>query len=111
MAAFRTANEESSGLDRASAALRSYFTDMAATPAELRARLANPGFLKETSPWLDKTGAYGSAGLTAVDLLLAGRRGDTDAVSTYWNRLRSEAGRDTAAGVAGGLELLALAFG
>ncbi|MFM9554436.1 hypothetical protein ACKI19_19285 [Streptomyces caniscabiei] len=83
---------------------------MAATPAELRARLANPGFLKETSPWLDKTGAYGTAGLTAVDLLLACRRGDADAVSTYWNRLRGEAGRDTAAGVAGGLELLALAF-
>ncbi|MDX3729599.1 beta-N-acetylglucosaminidase domain-containing protein [Streptomyces caniscabiei] len=90
IAAFRTAYEEGSGLDRASAALRSYFTDMAATPAELRARLANPGFLKETSPWLDKTGAYGTAGLTAVDLLLAGRRGDADAVSTYWNRLRSE---------------------
>ncbi|MEE1761268.1 beta-N-acetylglucosaminidase domain-containing protein [Streptomyces sp. SP18BB07] len=90
IAAFRTAYEEDSGLDRASAALRSYFTDMAATPAELRARLANPGFLKETSPWLDKTGAYGTAGLTAVDLLLAGRRGDADAVSTYWNRLRSE---------------------
>ncbi|MEE1832542.1 beta-N-acetylglucosaminidase domain-containing protein [Streptomyces sp. SP17KL33] len=90
IAAFRTAYEEDSDLDRASAALRSYFTDMAATPAELRARLANPGFLKETSPWLDKTGAYGTAGLTAVDLLLAGRRGDADAVSTYWNRLRSE---------------------
>ncbi|MDX2605070.1 beta-N-acetylglucosaminidase domain-containing protein [Streptomyces caniscabiei] len=90
IAAFRTAYEEGSGLDRATAALRSYFTDMAATPAELRARLANPGFLKETSPWLDKTGVYGTAGLTAVDLLLAGRRGDADAVSAYWNRLRSE---------------------
>ncbi|WP_216587120.1 beta-N-acetylglucosaminidase domain-containing protein [Streptomyces brasiliscabiei] len=90
VAAFQKAYEEDSGLDRAATALRSYFTDMAATPAELRARLANPGFLKETSPWLDKTGAYGTAGLTAVDLLLAGKRGDAEAVSTYWNRLRGE---------------------
>ncbi|MEI5520422.1 beta-N-acetylglucosaminidase domain-containing protein [Streptomyces brasiliscabiei] len=90
VAAFQKAYEEDSGVDRAATALRSYFTDMAATPAQLRARLANPGFLKETSPWLDKTGAYGTAGLTAVDLLLAGKRGDAEAVSTYWNRLRGE---------------------
>ncbi|MFE7834605.1 beta-N-acetylglucosaminidase domain-containing protein [Streptomyces sp. NPDC057474] len=90
IAAFRTAYDEDKGLDRAAAALRSYFTDMAATPAKLRAHLANPGFLAETSPWLDKLGSYGSAGLTAVDLLLAGKRGDAEAVSTYWNRLRSE---------------------
>ncbi|WP_328222541.1 beta-N-acetylglucosaminidase domain-containing protein [Streptomyces sp. NBC_00104] len=90
VADFREAYEEDSGLDRAAAALRSYFTDMAATPSKLRGRLANPGFLKETSPWLDKLGSYGGAGLTAVDLLLAGKRGDAEAVSTYWNRLRSE---------------------
>ncbi|MEH0528899.1 beta-N-acetylglucosaminidase domain-containing protein [Streptomyces stelliscabiei] len=90
VAAFRIAYEEDSGLDRAAAALRSYFTGMAATPAELRSRLANPGFLTETSPWLDKLGSYGTAGLTAVDLLLAGRRGDTEAVSAYWKRLRGE---------------------
>ncbi|MDX3865499.1 beta-N-acetylglucosaminidase domain-containing protein [Streptomyces europaeiscabiei] len=90
VAAFRKAYEADSGLDRATAALRSYFTDMAATPAKLRAHLANPGFLMETSPWLDKLGSYGGAGLTAVDLLLAGKRGDTEAVSTYWNRLRGE---------------------
>ncbi|MER5433223.1 beta-N-acetylglucosaminidase domain-containing protein [Streptomyces sp. NPDC002588] len=90
IAAFRTAYEQDRGLARATAALRSYFADMAATPAQLRARLANPGFLTETSPWLDKLGSYGTAGLTAVDLLLAGKRGDTEAVSTYWNRLRSE---------------------
>ncbi|MGW0582773.1 beta-N-acetylglucosaminidase domain-containing protein [Streptomyces sp. NPDC002920] len=90
IADFRTAYEEDSGLAWATAALRSYFSDMAATPAQLRAGLANPGFLEETSPWLDKLGSYGSAGLTAVDLLLAGKRADTGAVSTYWNRLRGE---------------------
>ncbi|MFF7388118.1 beta-N-acetylglucosaminidase domain-containing protein [Streptomyces scabiei] len=90
IAAFQEAHEEDGGLDETAAALRSYFTDMAVTPARLRARLANPGFLKETSPWLDKLGSYGTAGLTAVDLLLAGERGDADAVSRYWNRLRSE---------------------
>ncbi|SNX64699.1 YVTN family beta-propeller protein [Streptomyces sp. TLI_55] len=90
IAAFRTAYEEDSGLDRAAAALRSYFTDMAATPAQLRARLANPGFLSETSAWLDKLGRYGTAGQTAVDLLLAHKAGDDDAVSTYWTRLRAQ---------------------
>ncbi|WP_286260434.1 beta-N-acetylglucosaminidase domain-containing protein [Streptomyces graminofaciens] len=90
IAAFRTAYEEDSGLDRAAAALRSYFTDMAATPAKLRADLANPGFLAETSAWLDKLGRYGTAGRTAVDLLLANKRGDTDAVSAYWTELRGE---------------------
>lgn len=90
IAAFRKAYEKDSGLDRAAAALRSYFTDMAATPAELRARLANPGFLSETSAWLDKLGRYGTAGETAVDLLLAHKAGDSNAVSTYWSQLRAQ---------------------
>ncbi|MEU1511053.1 beta-N-acetylglucosaminidase domain-containing protein [Streptomyces sp. NPDC005811] len=90
VAAFRTAYGTGSGLGRATAALRAYFTAMAATPARLRALLPNPGFLGETSAWLDKLGGYGTAGLTAVDLLLAGRRGDTGAVSASWNRLRAE---------------------
>ncbi|MEU0583279.1 beta-N-acetylglucosaminidase domain-containing protein [Streptomyces sp. NPDC006132] len=90
IARFRTAYDGGSGLDRAAAALRSYFAGMAATPAELRARLDNPGFLTETAPWLDKLGRYGTAGQTAVDLLLAGRRGDSHAVTTYWNRLRAQ---------------------
>lgn len=90
IADFRTAYEQDSGLDRAAAALRSYFTDMAATPAQLRARLDNPGFLDETSAWLDKLGRYGSAGQTAVDLLLANKQGDADAVAKYWSQLRGE---------------------
>ncbi|MET9834159.1 beta-N-acetylglucosaminidase domain-containing protein [Streptomyces sp. NPDC006385] len=90
IAAFRKAHDDDTGLDRAAAALRAYFSDMAATPTALRARLDNPGFLEETSAWLDKLGRYGTAGETAVDLLLAGRRGDTEAVSRYWNRLRGE---------------------
>ncbi|MFF4801541.1 beta-N-acetylglucosaminidase domain-containing protein [Streptomyces sp. NPDC001351] len=90
IAAFRKAYADDSGLDRAAAALTSYFSDMAATPAELRAHLANPAFLDETSAWLDKLGRYGSAGRTAVALLLADKKGDTEAVTTYWNRLRAE---------------------
>ncbi|MFJ5302410.1 beta-N-acetylglucosaminidase domain-containing protein [Streptomyces sp. NPDC088350] len=90
IAAFRTAYGQNGGLDRAADALTSYFTDMAATPGQLRARLRNSGFLRETSAWLDKLGAYGTAGTTAVDLLLANKRGDTTAVTTYWNRLRDE---------------------
>ncbi|MFJ8111299.1 beta-N-acetylglucosaminidase domain-containing protein [Streptomyces sp. NPDC096132] len=90
IADFRTAYDHDSGLDRAAAALTSYFDDMAAAPGELRARLSNAGFLEETSAWLDKLGRYGTAGRTAVDLLLADKKGDTDAVSTYWNRLKTE---------------------
>ncbi|WP_405620585.1 beta-N-acetylglucosaminidase domain-containing protein [Streptomyces sp. NBC_00076] len=90
IADFRKAYEQDKGLDGAAARLTSYFTDMAATPAELRAHLDNPGFLDETSAWLDKLGRYGTAGRTAVDLLLANKRGDTDAVTTYWNELRTE---------------------
>ncbi|MFG2029057.1 beta-N-acetylglucosaminidase domain-containing protein [Streptomyces sp. NPDC048825] len=88
--AFRKAYEQDSGLDQAAEALRAYFSDMAATPRELRARLDNSGFLTETSAWLDKLGHYGRAGQTAVDLLLANKRGDTDAVATYWKKLRAE---------------------
>ncbi|MET8077985.1 beta-N-acetylglucosaminidase domain-containing protein [Streptomyces sp. NPDC005303] len=90
IAAFRKAYEHDSGLDRAAAALKSYFTDMAATPAQLQARLDNPGFLDETSAWLDKLGSYGTAGGTAVELLLAHKAGDTDAVSTYWKQLQRD---------------------
>jgi hyaluronoglucosaminidase len=90
IAAFRKAYDDDHGLDRASAALSAYFTDMAATPAKLRARLSDSAFLEETSAWLDKLGRYGAAGRTAVDLLLANKKGDTDAVSTYFKRLQSE---------------------
>ncbi|MFF4252591.1 beta-N-acetylglucosaminidase domain-containing protein [Streptomyces sp. NPDC001663] len=90
IAAFRKAYDDNSGLDRASAALSAYFTDMAATPGQLRSHLSNSSFLDETSAWLDKLGRYGTAGQTAVDLLLANKKGDTEAVSTYWNRLKSE---------------------
>ncbi|MEV7393229.1 beta-N-acetylglucosaminidase domain-containing protein [Streptomyces sp. NPDC091215] len=90
IAAFRKAYEEDRGLGRAAATLKGYFADMAATPAQLRARLDNPAFLDETSAWLDKLGGYGSAGRTAVELLLANKAGDTDAVSKYWTRLRAE---------------------
>ncbi|WP_328779793.1 beta-N-acetylglucosaminidase domain-containing protein [Streptomyces canus] len=90
IAAFRKAYQQDSGLDRAAARLKACFADMAATPAQLRARLDNPGFLDETSAWLDKLGRYGGAGGTAVDLLLAHKRGDADAVSTYWKQLQEE---------------------
>ncbi|MFE0253772.1 beta-N-acetylglucosaminidase domain-containing protein [Streptomyces sp. NPDC059010] len=91
--AFRKAYEEDSGLDRAAARLTSYFADMAATPGRLRAGLDNPGFLAETSAWLDKLGRYGTAGGTAVELLLAHKRGDTDAVSRHWAQLRAQRGQ------------------
>lgn len=88
--AFTTAYETGDGLEKAAAALSAYFTAMAAAPADLRAHLPNSGFLTETSAWLDKLGAYGTAGDTAVQLMLAQANGDTDAVSTLYARLQSQ---------------------
>ncbi|WP_330289274.1 beta-N-acetylglucosaminidase domain-containing protein [Streptomyces sp. NBC_00576] len=88
--AFTTAYESGDGLDKAARALTAYFRAMAAAPADLRANLPNSGFLTETSAWLDKLGAYGEAGSTAVQLMLAQRHGDTDAVSTLYARLQSQ---------------------
>ncbi|MDX3453973.1 beta-N-acetylglucosaminidase domain-containing protein [Streptomyces sp. ME02-8801-2C] len=91
--AFTTAYESGEGLDKAAHALTSYFEEMAAAPANLRAGLPNPGFLTETSAWLDKLGAYGEAGRTAVQLMLAQSNGDTDAVTTLYARLQSQRGQ------------------
>ncbi|MGY1499442.1 beta-N-acetylglucosaminidase domain-containing protein [Streptomyces sp. QTS52] len=88
--AFTTSYESGTGLDRAARALTAYFTAMAATPADLRAHLSNSRFLAETSAWLDKLGAYGEAGGTAVQLMLAQTNGDTDAVTTLYARLQSQ---------------------
>ncbi|WP_055532107.1 beta-N-acetylglucosaminidase domain-containing protein, partial [Streptomyces graminilatus] len=88
--AFTTAYESGEGLDRAARALTAYFRAMAAAPTDLRANLPNSSFLTETSPWLDKLGAYGEAGRTAVDLMLARKNGDTDGVSTLYVRLQSQ---------------------
>ncbi|KPI17752.1 40-residue YVTN family beta-propeller repeat protein [Actinobacteria bacterium OK074] len=88
--AFTTAYESGTGLPAAAAQLTAYFEEMAAAPATLRANLHNSGFLTETSAWLDKLGAYGTAGQTAVQLMLAQAAGDTDAVSTAYAELQSE---------------------
>ncbi|WP_327696077.1 beta-N-acetylglucosaminidase domain-containing protein [Streptomyces sp. NBC_00459] len=88
--AFTTAYESGEGLAEAARALTAYFKEMAAAPADLRANLANSPFLTETSPWLDKLGAYGEAGGTAVELMLAQKNGDTDGVSTLYARLQSQ---------------------
>ncbi|WP_405818986.1 beta-N-acetylglucosaminidase domain-containing protein [Streptomyces sp. NBC_01390] len=88
--AFTTAYESGEGLDKAARALSAYFRAMAAAPADLRANLSNSRFLTETSAWLDKLGAYGEAGGTAVQLMLAQTNGDSDAVSTLYTRLQSQ---------------------
>ncbi|MFF3373704.1 beta-N-acetylglucosaminidase domain-containing protein [Streptomyces sp. NPDC002680] len=88
--AFTTAYENGDDLDKAADALTAYFKAMAEAPGDLRAHLANSRFLTETSTWLDKLGAYGEAGTTAVDLMLAQKNGDTDAVATLYARLQSQ---------------------
>ncbi|MFI1481783.1 beta-N-acetylglucosaminidase domain-containing protein [Streptomyces sp. NPDC020747] len=88
--AFTKALDSGDGLSAAARKLRAYFTAMAAAPGELRARLGNSGFLDETSPWLDKLGAYGTAGGTAVRLMVAQAAGDDDAVRTLYGRLQAQ---------------------
>ncbi|MGW3645983.1 beta-N-acetylglucosaminidase domain-containing protein [Streptomyces sp. NPDC000878] len=87
---FTTAYENGDDLAKAADALTAYFKAMTEAPADLRANLANSRFLTETSTWLDKLGAYGEAGTTAVDLMLAQTNGDTDSVSTLYARLQSQ---------------------
>ncbi|MGX1912598.1 beta-N-acetylglucosaminidase domain-containing protein [Streptomyces phaeochromogenes] len=86
--AFTKALDSGDGLTAAARKLRAYFTSMAAAPGELRAHLGNSGFLDETSAWLDKLGAYGTAGDTAVRLMVAQAAGDDDSVRTLYGRLQ-----------------------
>ncbi|WP_322724979.1 beta-N-acetylglucosaminidase domain-containing protein [Streptomyces spongiae] len=88
--AYENGNGNSPELEKAARALSAYFTAMATAPADLRAHLDNPGFLDETSAWLDKLGAYGKAGGTAVKLMLAQADGDDAAVSTYYDQLQQQ---------------------
>lgn len=88
--AFTKALDSGDGLTAATRKLRAYFTSMAAAPSELRAHLGNSGFLKETSAWLDKLGAYGTAGDTAVRLMLAQAVGDDDSVRTLYGQLQAQ---------------------
>ncbi|WP_326760177.1 beta-N-acetylglucosaminidase domain-containing protein [Streptomyces phaeochromogenes] len=85
---FTKALDSGDGLTAAARKLRAYFTSMAAAPGELRAHLGNSGFLKETSAWLDKLGAYGTAGDTAVRLMVAQAAGDDDSVRTLYGQLQ-----------------------
>ncbi|ALG10651.1 beta-N-acetylglucosaminidase domain-containing protein [Kibdelosporangium phytohabitans] len=45
-------------------------------PGVLRETLRDPAFLADTKPWLDATGAWGQAALTALDMLAAQRAGN-----------------------------------
>ncbi|MDQ1027934.1 hyaluronoglucosaminidase [Streptomyces umbrinus] len=88
--AFTKALDSGDGLAAAARKLRAYFTSMAAAPGQLRAHLGNSGFLEETSAWLDKLGACGTAGDTAVRLMVAQVAGDDDSVRTLYGQLQSQ---------------------
>ncbi|WP_158881440.1 beta-N-acetylglucosaminidase domain-containing protein [Amycolatopsis anabasis] len=63
--------------EQAAGRLDAYLRRLAANPDELRRGMAaNPAFLDEVGPWLDKLGFYGQAGRHAVRMLLAQRAGD-----------------------------------
>ena len=69
-------------VDAIGAQLNGILGAAAAAPAALRAQIANPAFLSESAPWLDKLAAQANAGLTAVAALLAQTHGDRSAVTT-----------------------------
>ncbi|MEU9874939.1 beta-N-acetylglucosaminidase domain-containing protein [Streptomyces phaeochromogenes] len=83
-------SDSGDGISTAARKLRAYFTSMAAAPGELRAHLGNSAFLEETSAWLDKLGAYGTAGDTAVRLMVAQAAGDDDSVRTLYGQLQHQ---------------------
>jgi hyaluronoglucosaminidase len=56
--------------------LAALFHTMQDAPAVIRARVPDPAFIAEVSPWLDATATWGQAGVAAVDLLVARRTGD-----------------------------------
>ncbi len=53
----------------AAAALERMFTGFVAVPAAVDAPSVLPGFASEVRPWAVEIGAWGKAGLTALDLL------------------------------------------
>nr|WP_042189117.1 beta-N-acetylglucosaminidase domain-containing protein [Kibdelosporangium sp. MJ126-NF4]CEL18668.1 FIG01038157: hypothetical protein [Kibdelosporangium sp. MJ126-NF4]CTQ98152.1 FIG01038157: hypothetical protein [Kibdelosporangium sp. MJ126-NF4] len=66
------------GSPAAVARLHNALRQVRGAPEVLRESLPNPGFLTETKPWLDATQAWGQAGLTALDMLVAQRMGNGD---------------------------------
>ncbi|RZS32841.1 glycosyl hydrolase family 20 [Herbihabitans rhizosphaerae] len=78
--------EQNQDVTAPAAKVNEYFGLVEQTPARLAEGLANPRFLTETKPWLDKFGAYGAAGKIAADLLVAYQKGDTATVE----RLRAD---------------------
>lgn len=69
-------------VDGPGAQLTNLLRAAADAPAAIRAHVANPAFLSESSPWLDKLAAQANAGLTAVAALLAQTHGDRATVTT-----------------------------
>ncbi len=53
----------------AAAALERMFTGFAAVPGEVDSPSVLPGFVSEVRPWAEELGAWGDAGLLALDLL------------------------------------------
>ena len=76
LSTFRTAYAQFGDVDTAAGPLSTEFARLQAAPGTLRAGWGNNLFLGEAKPWLDKLGLYGTAGQTAVDMLLAQLHGD-----------------------------------
>jgi len=58
--------------------LGAIFRGIRDSPAVIRARVPDPAFIAEVSPWLDATATWGQAAVAALDLLVARRTGDQD---------------------------------
>ncbi|MFC9692477.1 beta-N-acetylglucosaminidase domain-containing protein [Kribbella sp. NPDC056951] len=74
--AFIEAYRAGRDLTAPAAALTDYLARLGAAPAELRAGLGNPSFLRDSEPWLARTERRSRAGIAAVRALQAKAAGD-----------------------------------
>ncbi|MFH8473947.1 beta-N-acetylglucosaminidase domain-containing protein [Streptomyces sp. NPDC018000] len=81
---------EKPGDTEALAELGDYFGELAEAPGRIERDMGDPAFAAQAGPWLEKLGAYGEAGRTAVELLRADAAGDTAEVARLADVLREQ---------------------
>ncbi|MFF4764375.1 beta-N-acetylglucosaminidase domain-containing protein [Streptomyces sp. NPDC001292] len=72
------------------AELEKYFGELVDAPGRIERDMGDPAFAAQAGPWLEKLGAYGEAGRTAVELLRADVAGDTAEVARLAHVLRRQ---------------------
>ncbi|MFJ7727441.1 beta-N-acetylglucosaminidase domain-containing protein [Neobacillus sp. NPDC097160] len=73
--------------DQAADQLITEFKKFQQAPVKLQQEMENKKFLQEIEPYLEKLSIYGKAGETAVQYVMAQKKGQTDQAATYRKRL------------------------